>query len=120
LNQKINNFIPNFDCPKEFSKIIQCDKCTPSIHAKLLRDDMENIPQPGYIGPDYWKNRILLIGQNPGTPKSLANEDLLYTSALRTLRESPTAENYSKLELLLQGGFKSEVQQRLQWMEVEG
>ena len=81
---------------------------------------MENIPQPGYIGPDYWKNRILLIGQNPGTPKSLANEDLLYTSALRTLRESPTAENYSKLELLLQGGFKSEVQQRLQWMEVEG
>jgi hypothetical protein len=72
----------------EFAKVIQCTNCTALIDANLLRDVEENVPQPGYIGKKYLQARVILIGQNPGTPKSLVMEDRPYTAALRTLSGS--------------------------------
>ena len=46
-------------------------------------------------------NPLLLVGQNPGTPKSLAAEDLPYTAALRTLRDDNTETKYEELVAVL-------------------
>ena len=85
----------------EFARVISCARCTQATDSKLLRDDGENVPQPGYIGPQYRKARVLLVGQNPGTPKSLAVQDLPYTSALRALRDEPTIQRYKDLSTVL-------------------
>lgn len=90
-----------FKLAAEFARVIQCKACTNDSYAKLLRDSEQNVPQPGYIGPKYWESRVLLVGQNPGTPKSLADADLLYTAALRQLRDAPTEPNYQALEMKL-------------------
>jgi hypothetical protein len=39
--------------PVEFARVIACIHCTTSQCPKLLRDELENIPQPGYIGSGY-------------------------------------------------------------------
>lgn len=85
----------------EFARVISCTLCTQATDKKLLRDDGENVPQPGYIGPQDRKARVLLVGQNPGTPKSLAIQDLPYTAALRTLRDEPTPQRYKELGTVL-------------------
>lgn len=91
----------NVDWAAEFARVISCTACT-SIHCpKLLRDASENVPQPGYIGPNFCNRRVLLVGQNPGTPKRLDAEDMPYTSALRTLRDCPTDETFESLCVLL-------------------
>lgn len=48
-----------------FCKIINCERCNPLTISMLLRDKLENLPQPGYIGSNYKSTRLLLIGQNP-------------------------------------------------------
>lgn len=85
----------------EFARVIACKSCTTATDSKLLRDDGENVPQPGYIGSNYRNVRVLLVGQNPGTPKSLAEEDLHYTAALRALRDEPTIQRYKQLRTVL-------------------
>jgi hypothetical protein len=86
----------------EFKRVIACDHCTSATDKNLLRDDGENVPQPGYIGSRYRKSRVLLVGQNPGAPKSLAEpEDRLYTAALRALRDEPTEQRYKELSAVL-------------------
>jgi uracil-DNA glycosylase len=85
----------------EFARVIACTRCTCSTDRNLLRDESENVPQPGYIGENYKNTRVLLVGQNPGTPKSLAAKDLSYTAALRSLRDAPTSESYEHLEAVL-------------------
>ena len=87
--------------PVEFAKVVACQACDRRIDRNLLRDTEENVPQPGYIGANYWKRRVLLIGQNPGTPKTLAEQDKPYTRALRQLRDSPTQEQYQALSVVL-------------------
>lgn len=85
----------------EFAKIVACTKCTPSTDRNILRDVAENVPQPGYVGTGYLKARVLLVGQNPGTPKKLEVRDRPYTNALRLLRDEPTHERYSELGIVL-------------------
>ena len=87
--------------PVEFAKVITCKACDHYTDHNLLRDTEENIPQPGYVGPDYWKRRVLLVGQNPGTPKTLAEQDKPYTRALRQLAQVPTQENFQELSIVL-------------------
>lgn len=88
--------------PAEFAKVISCAACSRATDGNLLRDEAENVPQPGYVGENYWKRRIALIGQNPGTPKSLELEDRPYTAALRNLRDTPNEAKYLELHSVLQ------------------
>lgn len=85
----------------EFANIINCSRCSVTTDGNLLRDSDENVPQPGYIGKNYNTARVLLVGQNPGTPKSLDKKDLSYTAALRALRDEPTSERYAQLTAVL-------------------
>lgn len=87
----------------EFARVIACDRCSTVTDRRLLRDDCENVPQPGYVGRNYPAARVLLVGQNPGTPKTLADQDRPYTAALRALRDDPVPERYSELSSILQG-----------------
>lgn len=81
----------------EFAKVVACARCTTATCRNLLRDANENVPQPGYIGSDYSRGRVLLVGQNPGTPKSREVQDRPYTAALRALRDAPTPKRYAEL-----------------------
>lgn len=85
--------------PVEFANVIACAACDHDCN--IFRDTEENVPQPGYVGPNYWNRRVLLIGQNPGTPKTLAEQDKQYTHALRQLVQVPSQENFEKLSIIL-------------------
>lgn len=85
---------------QEFIRVIKCQTCQNSF---ILRDQSENIPQPGYIGKNYQQYRILLVGQNPGIcPPSMKSRDSVYMKALIELGENPTFLNYEKLYQILQ------------------
>jgi hypothetical protein len=73
------------DWPREFAIVISCTRCSDATDRRLLRDAMENVPQPGFIGDNYWRCRVLLVAQNPGTAKSrqALKEDMPHTAALR-------------------------------------
>jgi uracil-DNA glycosylase len=86
----------------EFAKVISCTACSRATDGNLLRDEDENVPQPGYVGGNYWKRRIALVGQNPGTPKTLELQDKPYTAALRSLRDAPNEAKYLELHSVLQ------------------
>jgi len=86
----------------EFVKVISCTACSRATDSNILRDVDENVPQPGYVGENYWKQRVALVGQNPGTPKSLALQDRPYTAALRSLRDTPNEAKYRELNEVLQ------------------
>ncbi len=88
--------------PNEFAKVISCAACSHATDSNILRDADENVPQPGYVGVTYWRRRIALVGQNPGTPKTLELQDKPYTAALRKLRDTPTEANYHELDSVLQ------------------
>ncbi|MFM2449276.1 MAG: Uracil glycosylase superfamily [Pseudomonadota bacterium] len=88
--------------PIEFAKVISCTACSVTTDGKILRDTEENLPQPGYVGENYWKHRVVLVGQNPGTPKTLERQDQPYTAALRRLREAPSDDKYQELHKVLQ------------------
>ena len=88
--------------PAEFARVICCTRCTTAFDRNLLRDDLENIPQPGYVGLGFDQTGVLLVGQNPGTPKMLAAADLPYTSALRKLGRDPTEQRYLDLRSVLE------------------
>ena len=94
----------NINWPAEFARVISCTTCSHATDRKILRDEGENVPQPGFIGANYWKHRVVLIGQNPGTSKTLKVPDKPYTAALRRLRESPTEAYYHELQTVL-GAF---------------
>lgn len=85
----------------EFARVISCTRCTLATDPYLLRDDGENVPQPGYIGSRYKTSRVLLVGRNPGKTKALVAPDRAYTAALRTLRDDPTPARYKELTAIL-------------------
>jgi hypothetical protein len=88
--------------PYEFAKIVSCERCTVETSPRLLRDTLENVPQPGFIGANYKKKRIVLAGQNPGLcPTRFANHDAVYTAALRAVRDNPNAETMTELNRVL-------------------
>lgn len=78
------------DEPVESARIAGCAKCGIWISRKLLRDDNENVPQPGFIVSNYWSTRVALAGPSPGVgPARFASRDAAYTAALRALRKTP-------------------------------
>lgn len=82
--------------------VIEYERCNSSTDSRLLRDKQENIPQPGYIGRNYEKYRLLLIGQNPGIcPPSMKTRDSLYMKSLLNLEHSATLLNYEKFYQIL-------------------
>ena len=86
----------------EFAKVINCTKCTHATDKNLLRDAVENVPQPGYIGARYTRTRLLLVGQNPAVPPShLVAMDKNYTAKLRAVRAAPTEHHYLALQSVL-------------------
>jgi hypothetical protein len=88
--------------PREFARIVSCKSCVALQSGRLLRDDEENVPQPGYIGIRYWTKRVLLVGQNPAVPPDrLAAGDRPYTACLRKLRDEPTPGNFALLASIL-------------------
>ena len=90
------------DCISHFVSVLQCTRCDNANCAKLLRDNSENLPQPGYVGANYSAKRILLVGQNPGvSTTALSQQDRHYTSALSALRDHPSAESWSQLQLAM-------------------
>ncbi|MGD0865442.1 MAG: uracil-DNA glycosylase family protein [Rhizomicrobium sp.] len=86
----------------EFSQIISCTRCTTVTCNKLLRDDQENVPQPGFIGDRFPEKQILLAGQNPGiaTAKT-ARDDQEYTAFLRAVRDGASAATFGELQTVL-------------------
>lgn len=86
----------------EFARVLSCATCSRATDSHILRDADENVPQPGYVGKNYAKRRVALVGQNPGTPKTLEQQDRPYTAALRSLRDTPNEEHYQQLHTVLQ------------------
>jgi hypothetical protein len=86
----------------DFAKIVSCTQCTKITCKKLLRDNQENVPQPGFIGSQYSEKRILLVGQNPGIPPArMAFDDRKYTAALRHVRDQASIESLNQLQEIL-------------------
>jgi len=90
------------DWPRHFAEVVSCTKCTKQSCKALLRDEVENVPQPGFIGRNYDRKRVMLVGQNPAITKSeqARHADMPYTKALRILRDDPTAATLDSLLLV--------------------
>ena len=112
VHPDMNNFQDPADCgpcpetspdwPVEFAGVTSCRACTSILAAQLLRDEGENLPQPGYIGMKYWRRRVLLVGQNPALPpQRLATADRPYTAALRELLQTPTVDTYARFHSIV-------------------
>lgn len=87
---------------QEFANIVSCERCTVATSPKLLRDSLENVPQPGFVGSNYPKKRVVLAGQNPGIcPPRFTERDAVYTAALRAVRDECNADNMKKLNSVL-------------------
>ena len=95
--------------PSEFSTVISCVICTTDTCKNLLRDDAENIPQPGFIGGNYNQKRVMLVGQNPAITKSqqALEADKPYTKALRRLRDDPSEESLASFLKIARGFMPS-------------
>ena len=90
------------DHASEFARVIGCTKCNSTTSGKLLRDNGENVPQPGFIGKNYSRTRVALAGQNPGVcPPRLAARDARYTAALRAVCDQPNAGTIAILSEVL-------------------
>lgn len=85
--------------PAEFARVVNCSRCTTLTGRNLLRDALENIPQPGFIGANFERKRVLLVGPNPAITKSAQSlaADQPYTAMLRQLRDAPTEANFRLL-----------------------
>lgn len=84
-------------CVQNFSEIVSCRRCIGD--RCLLRDDAENVPQPGYVGPRYEESRVVVVGQNPGVPTArLLAMDHEYTGALRAVRDAPGEDSMARLQ----------------------
>jgi hypothetical protein len=89
--------------PVEFAKVIACRHCKTEDCRKLLRDEQENIPQPGYIGSRYGASRLLLVGQNPGIGTGARTApDRVYTASLREVARNPSTTAYRSLSVVME------------------
>ncbi len=84
-----------------FADVTRCTQCDSSTFGRLLRDEGESIPQPGYVGKRYEQKRVLLVGQNPGRPNpskpNLVARDRAYTALLRKHAEAQSPESFLAL-----------------------
>lgn len=82
-----------------FSNVVGCERCSLN---DVHRDTFFNLPQPGFIGKNYAKHRLVLIGQNPGaSPERFADKDKLYADLLLKLRKEQSSAAYSTLYAFL-------------------
>ncbi len=102
LRRQVNHETSSLNLANEFARIVSCTRCDNVTCRNILRDAGENIPQPGFIGELFHKNRILLVGQNPGVPGRLSVADLKLTAALRHLRDRVSIENWRELQAVLE------------------
>ena len=86
---------------KEFSRVISCDYCARNNYPKLLRDDSLNLPQPGYIGSHYQNTRVLLVGQNPGSPADPSAHDSEFTDTQVALRDKADVRSLTRHKSVL-------------------
>ncbi len=85
-----------------FAEVIACKACDLVTCPRLLRDNDENVPQPGFVGREYAQSRVMLVGQNPAVPpERLRAADQPYTAALRALRDNPSVSTYEALSRVL-------------------
>ena len=93
---------PLQDCT-ELARIVTCEECVRRGDRTILRDDTFNLPQPGYVGPEYRRTRVLLVGQNPGvsTPE-FRERDEHYAAALRGVRDAPSNGTVTALQDVLE------------------
>jgi uracil-DNA glycosylase len=82
---------------EKFLNVLNCDAC---LAKHVLRDDMFNLPQPGYVGTNYQKTRILFVGQNPGVSK-FPEEDKTYARYLNNLKKNRNDKAYDELNRFL-------------------
>lgn len=79
--------------------------------AELFQAEMERLqnrswgdqlPQPGYVGPDYRREGLAFVSMNPGGGRGvgLGAEDLLQYEALKQLRDCSDSEAIRKFEVL--------------------
>ena len=88
----------------EFAQVVSCDYCARRNYPKLLRDDSFNLPQPGYIGSNYGKYRVLLVGQNPGvSPLRFQAQDRELAANLSAVRDGRDAGSMARLKSSLDG-----------------
>lgn len=89
--------------------MVSCVRCTTHTCKNLLRDDSENVPQPGFVGKDYNHKRLMLVGQNPAITKSrqALEADMPYTQAMRRLRDDPSEANLAALLDIARGFMPS-------------
>jgi len=86
-----------------FADVVSCVRCEKVECAKLLRDGVANLPQPGYVGKNYFNTRVLLIGQNPGGCSERKRlSDMPYMNALASLKAEASEKNWLELENLLE------------------
>jgi hypothetical protein len=98
----INRKTTHMPTPSEFANIVACERCTVATSQKLLRDELENVPQPGFVGSNYKNKRAVLAGQNPGIcPPRFTERDAVYTAALRAVRDEPNAKTMKDLNQVL-------------------
>ena len=84
-------------------EVIECSACADAGDCKILRDDLFNLPQPGYVGVNYESRRVLLLGQNPGvSPERFRQQDQTYAEALAAVADMPGPESMQRLQCVLE------------------
>jgi uracil-DNA glycosylase len=87
---------------QSYQRVITCTECTDSADRGILRDDLFNLPQPGYVGTKYTTGGVLLVGQNPGVSnENYKEQDQRYAEALATLADRPSHTSMMRLQDIL-------------------
>ena len=93
---------------QKFAKVVLCEECDPNQVPNLLRNETFDVPQPGYIGRDYEKKRVLLVGQNPGkSPPQRKKQDEKYAEYLKGVAQEPNEANMKILHDFLFGDIQT-------------
>ncbi len=95
---------------KEFIDVISCDKCRQENITSILNDDDMNIPQPGFIGKNFWQKRILFIDRNPGPPPVknglYSSREVNYMKCLRDIgKRKETDTSHGSIRNVFQNYF---------------
>jgi uracil-DNA glycosylase len=86
-----------------FLNVSRCTYCkgTPSVLS-----DSQNLPQAGFIGKQYAKSKILLIGQNPGISSNVEKfrqQNIEHSALISHLNERADVASYEALAEALKG-----------------
>lgn len=93
-----------------FINVITCKKCREDKIASILNDNDMNIPQPGFVGKNYFKRRILFLDRNPGPPPiengSYSEREIKYMKCLREIgRRDEANTNHEDIRSAFQNYF---------------